>query len=109
MTLAIVAMAYRSPEGILPSCPSSPTSNNREANGYIDKEKSAPLVFTGFVAMYDPPCKSVSDDIALLQGSGMQVIMIVSDAEETVQSVCGCMKSRQARILSYITNRSFST
>ena len=92
--LRVIAMAYCSAEGILPSRPSSPASNN--ANGYTDKEKSASLVFAGFVAMYDPPRKGVSDAIALLQGSGVQVVMITGDAEETALSIAKSLGLRGA-------------
>ena len=92
--LRVIAMAYCSAEGILPSRPSSPSSIN--ANEYMDKEKSAPLVFVGFVAMYDPPRKGVSDSIALLQGSGVQVVMITGDAEETALSIAKSLGLRGA-------------
>ena len=92
--LRVIAMAYGSAEAILPSRPSSPASNN--ANGYTDKEKSVPLVFAGFVAMYDPPRKGVSDAIALLQGSGVQVVMITGDAEETALSIAKSLGLRGA-------------
>ncbi len=92
--LRVIAMAYCSAEGILPSRPSSPSSTN--ANEYMDKEKSAPLVFVGFVAMYDPPRKGVSDSIALLQGSGVQVVMITGDAEETALSIAKSLGLRGA-------------
>jgi len=45
------------------------------------------LVFVGFQAMFDPPRKGVADAISLLQSSGVQVVMITGDAEETALSI----------------------
>ncbi|ESK85567.1 calcium-transporting atpase [Moniliophthora roreri MCA 2997] len=45
------------------------------------------LVFTGFLAMYDPPRKGVPDSIGLLQSGGVQVVMITGDAEPTALSI----------------------
>ena len=92
--LRVIAMAYSSAEGILPSRPSTPSSNN--AVDHTEKEKSAPLVFAGFVAMYDPPRKGVADSISLLQGSGVQVVMITGDAEETALSIAKSLGLRGA-------------
>ncbi|KAI0041087.1 Ca-transporting ATPase [Auriscalpium vulgare] len=62
-----------------PSRPTSPTPGK-------DKERSN-LVFVGFVAMLDPPRKGVADAIALLQGGGVQVVMITGDAQQTALSI----------------------
>jgi Ca2+-transporting ATPase len=93
--LRVIAMAYCNAEGSLPSRSSSPAPNNH-ANGYADKEKSTTLIFAGFVAMYDPPRKGVSDAISLLQGSGVQVVMITGDAEETALSIAKSLGLRGA-------------
>jgi len=37
--------------------------------------------------MLDPPRKGVADSVALLQGAGVQVVMITGDAEETALSI----------------------
>ncbi len=92
--LRVIAMAYYNAEGILPSRPSTPSSNN--ADDYTEKEKAAPLVLAGFVAMYDPPRKGVADAISLLQGSGVQVVMITGDAEETALSIAKSLGLRGA-------------
>lgn len=92
--LRVIAMAYYNAEGILPSRPSTPSSNN--ASDYAEKEKAAPLVFAGFVAMYDPPRKGVADAISLLQGSGVQIVMITGDAEETALSIAKSLGLRGA-------------
>jgi Ca2+-transporting ATPase len=92
--LRVIAMAYGSAEAIVPSRPSSPSPNN--TNDHADKEKSAQLVFAGFVAMYDPPRKGVPDAVALLQSGGVQVVMITGDAEETALSIAKSLGLRGA-------------
>jgi Ca2+-transporting ATPase len=93
--LRVIAMAYCSAEGILPSRPSTPSTSNNP-NDYTEREKSAPLVFAGFVAMYDPPRKGVADAVSLLQGSGVRVVMITGDAEETALSIAKTLGLRGA-------------
>ncbi|KAH7883388.1 hypothetical protein F5I97DRAFT_1930939 [Phlebopus sp. FC_14] len=51
-----------------------------------DREKTN-LVFVGFQAMFDPPRKGVADAIGLLQGGGVQVVMITGDAEQTALAI----------------------
>ncbi len=63
--------------------------------GLGEKEKTH-LVFAGFAAMLDPPRKGVADAVALLQGSGVQVVMITGDAEETALSIARSLGLRGA-------------
>ncbi|KAI9510330.1 Ca-transporting ATPase [Russula earlei] len=92
--LRVIAMAYGSTESVAVSRPSSPSPNN--SYGYAEKEKSVPLVFAGFVAMYDPPRKGVADAVALLQSGGVQIVMITGDAEETALSIAKSLGLRGA-------------
>jgi len=92
--LRVLAMAYGNADAIGPSRPSSPMPNN--TTDYIDKDKSAHLVFAGFVAMYDPPRKGVADAVAHLQRGGVQVIMITGDGEETALSIAKSLGLRGA-------------
>ena len=66
---------------------------------YVDKDKSAHLVFAGFVAMYDPPRKGATDAVAHLQCGDVQVIMITGDGEEMALSIanrldCATLRTR---------------
>ncbi|KAN0125537.1 P-type ATPase [Russula decolorans] len=92
--LRVLAMAYGNADAIVPSRPSSPMPNN--TTDYVDKDKSAHLVFAGFVAMYDPPRKGVADAVAHLQRGGVQVIMITGDGEETALSIAKSLGLRGA-------------
>ena len=92
--LRVLAMAYGSADAITSSRPSSPLPNN--STDYPEKEKSAHLVFAGFVAMYDPPRKGVADAVAHLQGGGVQVVMITGDGEETALSIAKSLGLRGA-------------
>ena len=105
--LRVLAMAYG--YGSVESAPSrtsSPSPNAHPMNnsnssssnnglGFAEKEK-ANLVFAGFAAMLDPPRKGVKDSVALLQGGGVQVVMITGDAEETALSVARSLGLRGA-------------
>ena len=105
--LRVLAMAYG--YGSVESAPSrtsSPSPNAHPMNnsnssssnnglGFAEKEK-ANLVFAGFAAMLDPPRKGVKDSVALLQGGGVQVVMITGDAEETALSVAQSLGLRGA-------------
>ena len=92
--LRVLAMAYGNTDAVGPSRPSSPIPNN--TTDYFDKDKSAHLVFAGFVAMYDPPRKGVADAVAHLQRGGVQVVMITGDGEETALSVAKSLGLRGA-------------
>jgi P-type Ca2+ transporter type 2C len=92
--LRVLAMAYGNADPIGPSRPSSPMPNNTTDS--TDKDKSANLVFVGFVAMYDPPRKGVADAVAHLQRGGVQVIMITGDGEETALSIAKSLGLRGA-------------
>jgi P-type Ca2+ transporter type 2C len=99
--LRVIAMAYgfgsvEAAESVssLPSRASSPSLS--ATNGHADKEKGAHLVFAGFAAMLDPPRKGVADAVALLQGGGVQVVMITGDAEETALSIAKALGMRGA-------------
>jgi P-type Ca2+ transporter type 2C len=92
--LRVIAMAYGSADAITSSRPSSPLPNN--STDYPEKEKSAHLVFAGFVAMYDPPRKGVADAVAHLQGGGVQVVMITGDGEDTALSIAKSLGLRGA-------------
>lgn len=92
--LRVLAMAYGNADVIGPSRPSSPMPNH--TTDYIDKDKSAHLVFAGFVAMYDPPRKGVADAISHLQRGGVQVVMITGDGEETALSIAKSLGLRGA-------------
>ena len=111
--LRVLAMAYgygsvESAPFSSPSRTSSPSPNAHPMNnsnssssssnnglGFAEKEK-ANLVFAGFAAMLDPPRKGVKDSVALLQGGGVQVVMITGDAEETALSVARSLGLRGA-------------
>src|SRR5712671_2143813 len=93
--LRVIAMAYGNADPIAPSRSSSP-SPPQNSNDYTEKEKSAYLVFSGFVAMYDPPRKGVADAISLLQSGGVQIVMITGDAEETALSIAKSLGLRGA-------------
>jgi Ca2+-transporting ATPase len=93
--LRVLAMAYGNADAIGPSRPPSPLPNNNAAD-YADKDKSAHLVFAGFVAMYDPPRKGVADAVAHLQGAGVQVVMITGDGEDTALSIAKSLGLRGA-------------
>lgn len=60
-----------------------PPSEKSPAPGKL----SSNLIFTGFQAMMDPPRKGVADSISLLHSSGVQVVMITGDAEQTALSI----------------------
>jgi Ca2+-transporting ATPase len=92
--LRVLAMAYGNADAIGPSRPSSPMPNN--TTDYSDKDKSAHLVFAGFVAMYDPPRKGVADAVSHLQRGGVQVVMITGDGEETAMSIAKSLGLRGA-------------
>jgi P-type Ca2+ transporter type 2C len=92
--LRVLAMAYGNADAIGPSRPPSPMPNN--TTDYVDKDKSAHLVFAGFVAMYDPPRKGVADAVAHLQRGGVQVIMITGDGDETALSIAKSLGLRGA-------------
>jgi len=92
--LRVLAMAYGNADAIEPSRPPSPLPNS--TTDYADKEKSAHLVFAGFVAMYDPPRKGVADAVAHLQGAGVQVVMITGDGEDTALSIAKSLGLRGA-------------
>jgi Ca2+-transporting ATPase len=92
--LRVLAMAYGNADAIGPSRPPSPLPNN--TTDYADKDKSAHLVFAGFVAMYDPPRKGVADAVAHLQGAGVQVVMITGDGEDTALSIAKSLGLRGA-------------
>ena len=53
------AMAYGNADAVEVSHPSSPLPSN--PTELTEKDKSAHLVFVGFVAMYDPPRKGVGE------------------------------------------------
>ena len=92
--LRVLAMAYGNADAIEPSRPSSPLPNN--PTDITDKDRSAHLVFAGFVAMYDPPRKGVADAVAHLQGGGVQVVMITGDGEGTALSIARALGLRGA-------------
>ncbi|KAI0302439.1 calcium-transporting ATPase [Multifurca ochricompacta] len=98
--LRVLAMAYgygsvesTGPVSSAPSRTSSPVSGS--SSGHADKEKIH-LVFAGFVGMFDPPRKGVSDAVSLLQSGGVQVVMITGDAEETALSIARALGLRSA-------------
>ncbi len=80
-----------------PSASATPMSSGSSSSGlgFGEKEK-AHLVFAGFAAMLDPPRKGVADAVALLQGGGVQVVMITGDAGETALSVARSLGLRGA-------------
>ncbi|KAG5642209.1 hypothetical protein DXG03_003400 [Asterophora parasitica] len=89
--LRVLAMAYGFGSIDAPERPPSRSaSTSRTAspsgnpNGASEKTN---LVFVGFQAMLDPPRKGVADSIALLQGGGVQVVMITGDSEQTALSI----------------------
>jgi P-type Ca2+ transporter type 2C len=75
-TADVVASVSSSSRALLPS-----------SSGHVDKEKVAHLVFAGYAAMFDPLHKGVTDAIMLLQSGGVQVVMVMGDAEETALSI----------------------
>jgi Ca2+-transporting ATPase len=92
--LRVLAMAYGNADAVDASRPSTPLPSN--PTDLTDKDKSAHLVFVGFVAMYDPPRKGVADSIAHLQGGGVQVVMITGDGEGTALSIARSLGLRGA-------------
>ena len=112
--LRVLAMAYgygsvESAQNSSPSRTSSPSPNAHPMNsngssssssnnglGFAAEKEKAHLVFAGFAAMLDPPRKGVKDSVALLQGGGVQVVMITGDAEETALSVARSLGLRGA-------------
>ena len=92
--LRVLAMAYGNADAVEASRPSSPLPSN--PTELTEKDRSAHLVFVGFVAMYDPPRKGVADSIAHLQGGGVQVVMITGDGEGTALSIARSLGLRGA-------------
>ncbi|RDB25132.1 Calcium-transporting ATPase 1 [Hypsizygus marmoreus] len=97
--LRVLAMAY----GYGPiEAASRPPSRNTTSRGESPVSTEPPreksnLVFVGFQAMLDPPRKGVADSIALLQGGGVQVIMITGDSEQTALSIARDLGLRVGR------------
>ncbi|EKM53692.1 uncharacterized protein PHACADRAFT_163996 [Phanerochaete carnosa HHB-10118-sp] len=83
--LRVLAMAYGYGSVEASNPPSIPASRVGTP-APADNTKSN-LVFVGFQAMYDPPRKGVADAISLLQSSGVQIVMITGDAEQTALSI----------------------
>lgn len=66
----------------------SPAPNSSSFTSSVIGEKERDnLVFVGFAAMFDPPRKGVADSVGLLQASGVHVVMITGDAEQTAVSI----------------------
>ncbi|ETW74623.1 P-type ATPase [Heterobasidion irregulare TC 32-1] len=83
--LRVIAMAYGF--GSVESGSAAPSRPPSRASTHSQNKEGANLVFTGFVAMLDPPRKGVADAIGLLQSGGVQVVMITGDAEQTALSI----------------------
>ena len=83
--LRVIAMAYGF--GSVESGSAAPSRPPSRASTHSQNKERANLVFTGFVAMLDPPRKGVADAIGLLQSGGVQVVMITGDAEQTALSI----------------------
>ena len=94
--LRVIALAYGygPVESSTPAstAPSSRAGTPSSSLG-LDREKTN-LVFAGFQAMLDPPRRGVADAIALLQGGGVQVVMITGDAEETALAIARALGLR---------------
>jgi P-type Ca2+ transporter type 2C len=86
--LWVIAMAHGyGTADVVASVSSSSHASSPSSSGHVDKEKAAHLVFAGYAAMFDPLRKGVADAIALLQSGGVQVVMVMGDAEETALSI----------------------
>jgi P-type Ca2+ transporter type 2C len=93
--LQVIAMAHSyGTADVVASVSSSSCASSPSSSGHMDKEKAAHLVFVGYAAMFDPLCKGVTDAIALLQSGGVQVIMVIGDAEETALSIAKTLEIR---------------
>lgn len=105
--LRILAMAYgygsvdlpkQDPGAYLPTSRIMPPTRSSTPDG----ERSN-LVFVGYQAMFDPPRKGVADAVALLQSSGVQVVMITGDAEPTALAI-----ARQLGLRTHATRGQYS-
>ncbi|KAL0569574.1 High affinity Ca2+/Mn2+ P-type ATPase-like protein [Marasmius crinis-equi] len=87
--LRVIGMAYGygNANANIPSNYNTPTHSNGPSRAHTPVPDKDNLVFTGFLAMYDPPRKGVPDSIGLLQSGGVQVVMITGDAEPTALSI----------------------
>ncbi|KAL0057833.1 High affinity Ca2+/Mn2+ P-type ATPase-like protein [Marasmius tenuissimus] len=85
--LRVIGMAYGYGNATTPSSYNTPSHSNGPSRANTPVPDKDNLVFTGFLAMYDPPRKGVPDSIGLLQSGGVQVVMITGDAEPTALSI----------------------
>ncbi|KAK7014776.1 High affinity Ca2+/Mn2+ P-type ATPase-like protein [Paramarasmius palmivorus] len=82
-----MAYGYGSVDSYSSTTPSARNTPGTSRSGSPLPGQPDNLVFTGFLAMYDPPRKGVPDSIGLLQNGGVQVVMITGDAEPTALSI----------------------
>ncbi|KAG7093836.1 hypothetical protein E1B28_007475 [Marasmius oreades] len=86
--LRIIAMAYGYGNPTIRSSDNnSPSHSNGASRSHTPVPDKDNLVFTGFLAMYDPPREGVRNSIESLQSGGVQIVMITGDAEPTALSI----------------------
>jgi Ca2+-transporting ATPase len=88
--LRVIALAYGF--GSVDAPPSRATTPAPDPAAPVREKQN--LVFVGFAAMLDPPRRGVADAVALLQGGGVQVVMITGDAEETALAIARALGLR---------------
>lgn len=69
----VIAMAYK------------PVAKQQTAFGVSDEEG---LIFSGFLAFFDPPRATAGDTIAALHGLGVKVKILTGDSEIVARKVC---------------------